>query len=146
MLKENYIISRSTNLIKNEKEKVIIYVNEYTINYNDSLIKLLDESCLYYGSSYKGRVKSSKKILNIKYKVPFMLNNNLYFFPIGVINNDYALINYNNINNYYLNNFHKLVVIFKNGDSILFDVSISSFERQMLRCSRLANIIENRSK
>ena len=66
------------------KTKVIEKESEYDINEN--AYKVMDDSCKYYGSSYKGRLKAAKSILNCSYKLPILIEEStfLIFFPIKI--------------------------------------------------------------
>lgn len=50
----------------------------------DVINTILDESCIYYGSSLNGRIKGSKNIIGSYYKLPVIVSerNNIVFFPL----------------------------------------------------------------
>ena len=101
-------------------------INELTmavipINYNQTLIKeydneyvidktayeIMEDSCEYYGSSYKGRLSAAKKMLNSSYKIPIVIeeSENIIFFPTkSSLLSDCCWINYNFIKNKRHNN------------------------------------------
>ena len=81
----NYEINKETLIIyPHEKEKSLIKENcsEYIINL--SPIKIINESCLYFGSSYLGRLQSTKRLFGYSKKVPIIIeeSNNIIFFPL----------------------------------------------------------------
>ena len=68
---DNYIINKNTMVIIGIDEKfskIIERDNEFEVV--NSAKSIIENSCLYYGSSYKGRVESSSNILDSNYKVP----------------------------------------------------------------------------
>ena len=81
----NYEINEDTYAIISDdigKTKIIEKNSDYIIN-NDAY-KVMDESCKYYGSSYKGRLEAAKILLNCSYKLPILVEESsvLIFFPI----------------------------------------------------------------
>ena len=103
-------------------------INEETmaiipINYNQTLVKeydreyiieknayeIMENSCEYYGSTYKGRLTAAKKMLNSSYKIPIIIeeSQNIIFFPTKSTNHkDCEWIALNNIYSYELLNFY----------------------------------------
>ena len=81
---DNYIINSNTIAvigIDNNTCKVIEIDNEKIIN--KSSFSVIEDSCLYYGSSYQGRVDAANVLIANSYKVPIVVENfnNLVFFP-----------------------------------------------------------------
>ncbi len=109
---------------------------EYSFNGN-VLSCILNNSCVYYGSSFKGRVQGSSSLLGGKYKLPIIINekNCLIFFPL-YIKMEVIWINFNMINN--LEKVDNLIVInFKNGLKLDLNISYTIINNQLLKCSRL---------
>ena len=84
----NYEINEETYAIISQdigKTEIIEKSNDYIID-NDAY-KVMDESCKYYGSSYKGRLEAAKILLNCSYKLPILVEESsvLIFFPIRQI-------------------------------------------------------------
>ena len=82
----------------------------------------------------------------MKYKLPIVIEekHEIIFFPTKSTNHkDCEWIALNNIYSYEKNGF-STVVTFKNGVKIPFNISIESFENQLLRASKLHLIIKNR--
>lgn len=81
---QNYLITNNTIAILKKENKTIIYDNKEIKSLNISYKKILDYNCNYYGSSLKGRIDCAKNILNIKYRVPIIIdeNNNLIFIQL----------------------------------------------------------------
>lgn len=111
--------------------------NEYIID--KSAYKIMEDSCEYYGSTYKGRLKAAQKLLDTNYKVPIIVeeSENIVFFPTkSSLLEDCCWINYNFIKSYEKNG-NCTKVYFNNQESIDFDISKLSLENQISRSSRL---------
>lgn len=130
--------------IEINKTKVIEKENEYVINKN--AYKIMDESCMYYGSTYKGRLKASKNILNCSYKLPVIVEEtkNIIFFPTkSSLLEDCSWINFNFIKK--IEKFdNKCAVYFINNIREIFDISKLSLENQISRSTRLGYIMQQR--
>lgn len=143
----NYEINEETYAVIAEdlgKTKVIEKNSEYNIE--KDAYKVMDESCKYYGSSYKGRIEASKVILNCSYKLPILVEESsvLIFFPIkSSLLDDCCWINLNSIRNIEKVD-NKSKITFKNGREVIFDISKLSLENQIYRSSRLESIIFKR--
>ena len=144
---DNYEINEETYAIISEdlgKTKVIEKEYEYSIN--KDAYKVMDESCKYYGSSYKGRIEAAKELLNCSYKLPIIVEESsvLIFFPIkSSLLDDCCWINLNSIKNIEKVD-NKSKITFKNGKEILFEISKLSLENQIYRSSKLESIIFKR--
>lgn len=128
------------------RTKVIETQKEYTIE-KDAYV-VMDESCKYYGSTYKGRIKAAKEILNCSYKIPILVeeSNNIVFFPTkSSLEHDCCWINFNYIESVEKFN-NKCIVKFINNKKIIFNVSKLSIENQITRSTRLSYIIDQRKK
>ena len=132
--------------IEYDKTKIIEKGNEYIVQ--KKAYTIMDDSCKYYGSTYKGRLKASKEILNCSYKLPILVeeSHNIVFFPTkSSLEDDCCWINFNYIENI-VKKDGNCFVIFNNGMKILFDVSKLSIENQIARSTRLSYIIDQRKK
>lgn len=71
-----------------DKTKIIEIDNEFMIN--NSSFKIIDHSCRFFGSSYKGRKIGSFEIIGSNYKVPIIIEEtlNIIFFPLTGIYKD----------------------------------------------------------
>ena len=126
--------------------KVIELNNEYVVNKN--AYEIMDESCKYYGSTYKGRLNAAKEILDCSYKIPILVeeSKNLIFFPTkSSLEEDCCWINFNSIKSINKNN-NKSDIIFNNNKILSLDISKLSLENQLLRSTRLNYIIESRKQ
>ena len=143
----NYEINEETYAIISKdigKTMVIEKSNDYEID-NDAY-KVMDESCKYYGSSYKGRLEAAKVLLDCSYKLPILVEESsvLIFFPIkSSLLEDCCWINLNSIENIEKVN-NKSKITFKNGKEMIFDISKLSLENQIYRSAKLESIIFRR--
>mgnify|MGYP003398408182 CR=1 FL=1 len=139
----------------NEDTMAIIPINYYQTLVkevdNDYIIdkkayEVMEDSCEYYGSTYKGRLEATKKILNSSYKIPIIIeeSENIIFFPSkSSLLEDCCWINYNFIKKY--EKFENRVKItFKNNEEIEVDMSKLSLENQISRSSMLELISRKR--
>ncbi len=144
---ENYEINEDTYAIISKKSgltKVIERKNEYEIAKN--AYEVMDESCMYYGSSYKGRLEAAKQLLKCSYKLPIIVeeSNALVFFPTkSSLLKDCCWININSIENIRKIN-NKTEITFKNGKKMVFDISKLSLENQIYRSTKLESILFKR--
>lgn len=146
---KNYIINSKTLIIlpiNKTKSRIIEENSELVID--KTPLRIIDESCKYYGSSYKGRVESSKEILNIKGKIPIVIGeqNNLIFFPTCSYRCDICMwICLNNIEDFKFNE-DNIILIFSCGKKRNITISKNVFNNQILKASRLLLIMLKRSK
>ena len=144
---KEYEINDDTYAVISEKfgkTKVIEKNIEYQIE--KDAYKVMDDSCKYYGSSYKGRLEASKKILECSYKLPIIVEESsaLIFFPIkSSLLDDCCWINLNSIKKV-IKMDNKSKILFKNDKEIIFDISKLSIDNQIYRSSRLESVIIKR--
>ena len=124
-------------LVKEVEKEIIVDKNAYEI---------MEDSCEYYGSTYKGRLTAAKKMLNSCYKLPILIeeSENIIFFPTkSSLLEDCCWINYNFIKKYEKNG-KKIKLVFKNNEEIDVDMSKLSLENQISRSSMLELISRKR--
>lgn len=130
-------ISYYETLVKEENRELIIAENAY---------KIMEESCEYYGSTYKGRIKAAKKILDCPYKTPVIIeeSENIVFFPTKSSTDDNCCW----INGNFIKKLEKIgsksKIIFNNDEEIIVDVSKLSLNNQISRAVRLESILRKR--
>lgn len=133
-----YIINNDTLFLKYDGIDSIISKSNEVLTFHGNVIKkVLEDSCIYYGSSFKGRVKGSQSLLESRYKLPVVISekNNIIFFPINGKEKNYWF-NFNAIKNYKRKN-NSVLIEFNIGEFLEVDVSYAIFNNQMLKCSRL---------
>ena len=143
-----YILNKNTLFIYFDGKNTII--NELSTEFsfsNNILKKILENSCIYYGSSLKGRMEGSKNLINSKYRLPIIISdkNNLIFFPInGAKKNEIIWFNFNMIK-IYIKEKNFVKIIFNNNYEQQFMISYTIFNNQMLKCSRLWWVYNSRN-
>ena len=131
-------ISNNTLFMGFNGYETIVKEIDNDFNFAGNLVNsILNMSCIYYGSSLKGRIKGSKSILGGSYKLPIMISekNNIIFFPIKDQKN-YTWINFNNVKSFEKMD-NGINVVFKNELKKFFNVSSTIFNNQLLKSSRL---------
>lgn len=148
MLSKKYIINDSTlYLEKIDHDIHVIETAEEKIIKDISMPLILDQSCNFYGSSYEGRKKGTASLITESYKLPIIIKENkfLLMFPIGTTRSSKSVwINYNNIEEYHQITSKKILVDFVGGIRQTFNVSYYTFHKQILKCSRVIVVYNNR--
>ena len=141
----NYIINKNTNFLFFDGNNTLINEVNNQLCFKTNVINdILNNSCIYYGSTLKGRIISCKKLINSYYKIPVIISekNNLLFFYIND-NNLIYWFNFLNIKDYYKKD-KKLIVEFINDFKLVLNISYSVFHNQILKCSRLLIVYSSR--
>ena len=126
------------------KTKIVEVNREYIVE--KKAYNIMDESCQYYGSTYKGRLNAAKKILDCSYKLPILIEetSNIVFFPTkSSLEDDCCWINFNYIKSV-IKSDNKSLITFTNNKKIEFDTSKLSIENQIARSTRLSYILNSR--
>lgn len=142
----------------NEETLALISVEEnctevYEINnvflVNKNVNKVMEDSCLYFGSTLDGRKKGTERLIGSCYKAPIIVEetNEMIFFP--TFSQRYHKLNswisLNHIRSYYKDEDEsKSVIEFQNGLKLTFLVSYASLENQILRATRLESALRGR--
>lgn len=146
MLNE-YLITTSTIMVKsldNDNSMIYDFAGEYVSKMD--INSIIESSCNFYGSSYDGRIKWSKEVLNTKIKLPVVIeeSKNIIFFPTrSISNNDCIWLSYNNIVKFEKNG-NSTNVFFNDNRVYCIDVSYDIIDRQIYNCLRLEKILLNR--
>ena len=146
----DYNVNKNTLLVipAGEKKCKIVEDNK-TYNLNNTSFKVIENSCEYFGVSYKSRLKGSQKLIKTRYKVPIVIEetSKLVFFPISSTTKQNTLwISYSNIFDFYKSaKKGHTVVRFKNGYKIEIPISFYSFNNQFLKASRLTAVLLERT-
>ena len=146
-MKEEYEINSSTLAIISVEDKLSKVIEKDDIFYvKNSAMKIINDSCKYFGSSYIGRSEGTKNLTGIKSKCPIIIEEttNMIFFPTASPRkNNCWWISLNNINKYLLN-CGKSNIIFTNGFNLELDISYNILENQILRATRLDSVLRKR--
>ena len=143
---DDYEINRSTYAVislSNDETLIIEEGNQFIVN--KSSLKIIDNSCRAFGSSYAGRFTGSKTLLGISYKIPIFIYEgaNILFFPTASPRSkECCWISFNNIKNYYQKN-KRTKIIFKNGTEYTFDVSFYVIENQIFKSAMLQSKVHH---
>jgi competence protein ComK len=145
----NYEINNDTLAIipiDNYKSKVIEKDKEFIVD--ETPIKIIENSCQYFGSSYQGRFMGTKKLIGITHKAPIIIEESreIIFFPTNSPRlYECAWISLKNLNNYKRNN-DASAILFNNGNLINLDISYGSLDNQVLRAARLESVLRMRKE
>ena len=120
---------------------------EYVIEENP--YQIMEESCKYFGSSYRGRKEGAKSILGDGYKVPILVEDgrNIIFFPTVSPTDKHCIwLASSKIKS--IDSIDELSsrIIFDNNQEIEVPVSYRSLQNQLLRATRLESVVRNRKK
>ena len=137
---EDYEINSSTLAIVPLGENISkVYEEEAEYIVSKSTNSIIKENCEFYGSSYEGRCKGTKKLTGIKSKFPIIIeeSRNIIFFPTSSIrSNNNIWIALNNIKNYSEDNLNSKIT-FKNNNNLDLDISYYSLDNQICRAYML---------
>ena len=146
---KNYEINSETIAlipITSTKTKVYELENEFVVD--KSGLKIMEESCEFFGSSLEGRQKGTKRLIGITHKSPVIVeeSRNIIFFPTNSPRLEKCCwISLNN-----LENISKLpnnsLLIFKNSRELYLDISFNILDNQILRATRLESVSRKRRK
>lgn len=139
---ENYIINNKTVAILKKGKKTIIYDVENVRVINKSIIKILEQNCNFYGSSFRGRQQCCQKTLKIHYKVPIIMTNNIILLQLNSLKSEECLfIILNKVMDYKFID-KKLLIKCVNNYQFINKISSHSFEKMIILGTRLENIIK----
>lgn len=143
-----YEVSNGTlAIVPNEKNSSLVYEDEDRYIVDQTPFKIMEESCKYFGSTYKGRKDSARDILGAEYKVPIIVEdtNNLIVFPTtSPIADDCVWIFLKRVKNFTKIDACNTKIVFDNNKEIIVPCSYRTIENQISRASRLDLIMRNR--
>ncbi len=130
--------------ISETKSRVIEKENELIINL--PTLKIIDDSCRFFGSSYEGRFIGTKNLTGISYKSPIIIEETkkIIFFPTKSPRiSTCAWISFNNVVNYEpIEN--EVIIKFYGGKTLNLNISYLTIDNQILRSTRLESILTKR--
>lgn len=144
---EEYFINEDTMLLEqvsDTKTKIYDVTGIYFIK--KCVFDVVEESCQYYGSSYNGRYIGAKKLLQMDYKLPIIIDEvkEVILFPTcSPRQNKCMWICVNNIENYLQNN-RKSTIKFTNGFVFETAISYNTLENQIMRATMLMMKLKKR--
>jgi len=146
MVEEYYVNEDTLLLVPCGKNRSKIYDITGIYYIKKSVFEIIEDSCQYYGSSYGGRYVGAKKLLEMEYKLPIILDEvqEVIMFPTcSPRQKDCIWICLNNIENY--DRFKKNSTIkFVNGFGYELNISFHCLENQILRATLLMSKLKKR--
>lgn len=143
---DSYEIDKNTVALIPKENKTIVYEVDNSFVVNKSPLKIVEESCEYFGSSLEGRQTGTSALVGFTHKVPVIIEESfdLIFFPtLSPKNRECSWLAYSHI--FKPDKFKdKTIIELKNGKKILVDVSTAIIDSQLYRCSRLKDVLQMR--
>jgi len=139
-----YEVNENTNFLEGyldygDTVKTRVYENGKVKVYNASPTDIMRYSCEYFGSTLDGRQKGAMQLLDVKHKVPVIVEESLplIFFPLCSPKIDTcSWVCFNNIQSFESSKIGT-VVYFSNGVKLSLTMTIGMFENQYLRATKL---------
>ena len=145
-----YEISNGTlAIVPNDGNSSVVYEDEERYIIEDLPFKIMEDSCKYFGSTYKGRKDGAKEILGAEYKVPIVIDNSndLIVFPTtSPLAEDCIWVSLKRVKRFEKIDFNNTKLIFDNNIELIVPCSYRTIENQISRASRLDLIMRNRKK
>lgn len=120
-------------------------MDEYIVDYSPS--KVIDYACKYFGASLKGRQEGTREICEITHKAPIAIDpaSGMYFFPTtSPASSKCSWIAHSHIEKVIKISGYRSEVIFKNGKSIIFNLSYGSLMNQIQRTAQFRYLLDKR--
>ena len=145
-----YIINSSTLFLirDNDECATISYEINDVLGICKDAKEIISDSCEFYGSSYSARLSFSKNNSKTKSKYPILIEESkrIIFFPTWSLNNKTCMwLSYNNIKKV-LKKGTGTRIIFSNNGFVDVDTSVKIFDRQLLICADLEQLLISRQK
>ena len=141
LTKNNYLI-----LKQDKKSTILIDSDGMASEVDKKPYELIDEMCIYYGSSLKGRIEAINQTLSIKQKAPVLISEVLeiiYFPTLSYKHKDCEWINYNQILHVKSAGLNKTKIEFISGYAYEIDINSRIIKNQIKRCEEYLNILRN---
>lgn len=141
---QNYIFNNGIiAVIKSNKKTIIIDVDNIKV-INKNIRFVISINCLINGSTIDGRKNATKRILNINYKIPIYIRDNIILLQLKSIRNNCSMyISLNNIIDYKYKNNRLLIKCINN---YIFTINISkyNFEKLIINGLKLNNVLKTK--
>jgi competence protein ComK len=134
------VIPYGDNMSKIIEKNAIFFVKK-------KALKVMENSCKFFGSSLIGRSQGTKDMIGVNYKSPIIVEETcpIIVFPTdSPRSSNCSWICLKNIDNYTINDNMGSRITFKNGYNLDVDLSYGSLDNQVLRASRLYQILTER--
>lgn len=132
--------------IDETRSKVVEKTRTFIVN--QTPIRIIDNSCKFFGSSYQGRFLGTKRLIGISHKAPIIVEESkeIIFFPTSSPRlTSCAWLSLKNLNNYKRNKSHSSV-LFNNGHLLDLNISYGMLDNQVLRAARLESVLRLRKE
>ena len=143
---DSYEINKDTVALIPKEKKTIVYEVDKSFVIDKPVLKIMEESCEYFGSSLAGRQIGTTSLIGYTHKVPIVVEEtfDLIFFPtLSPRNGECSWVSYSHI--FRPCKFEdKTILELKNGKKIVIDVSSAIIDNQLYRCSRLKDVLNYR--
>lgn len=146
MVSEYYVTEDTLILIPVDKNSTKIFDKNGVYIVEKNCFEIIDESCQYFGSSYSGRYIGAKRILNMEYKIPIILDEvkeTILFPTCSPKLNNCIWICLNNIEKYEKGGKNSIIK-FNNGLYHEVEISHNSLENQIFRSTLLLMKLKKR--
>lgn len=123
-------------LYQEHEESVLIKANGSRSRIAKPPLRLLEDCCLFFGSTLQGRKEAAGKILHIQQKIPILLSEKkeILFFPtVSYQRKDCIWIHANAVASFHGDSKHTKL-LFKSGDELHLPIAYRTIYRQMQRC------------
>ena len=149
MILKNYEVNSSTfALIPVKKNYCRVMDQDGSHLVRNSALSIIKNACNYFGSSFDSRHVMTRKLININYKSPIVIeeSRSIIFFPTSSPREDDCIwISLNSIKKY-LKKEGKTRIIFRNDSFIEIPVSYNIIDNQMARSIMLEKELNKRKK
>lgn len=134
---------------ENGKSNTCVLEEQEEYHIQPAPTKIIDHACRFFGSSLRGRQDGTKEVCGVTHKAPISIDpsNGMYFFPTtSPANEKCSWIAHSHIDQVNKGPEHYTEVVFKNGKTILLDVSYGSMLNQVQRTAQFRYLLDNRIK
>ena len=131
----NYLLIRNK-----DNEAYAIDIDGKDVLLGDSIIKYFEDKCNDHLSTYEGRIKACKKVLNISQKAPLLISEltmELWFPTLSDKKKENIWINYNEVLNFISKSSYETLITYKSGYKYIVPFNYRIIKNQMDRCKKL---------
>lgn len=137
----NYKITKNTVAILKQKRQTKIFDVNNSQVFNIGIKSLLEKNCNYYDTSLNLIKKRVKSILNIQYKVPIIIGDNILIQLNSLKCEDAIFLMLDKIIDYqYYNNILHIYCV--NNNVFKLKISLNQFEKILVKAIKLNNILK----
>ena len=129
----------------NQYSRVIETDGEYVVKMKP--IEVVERSCRYFGSSFKGRKEGTWELMRITHKAPIVVDpsNVIYLFPTTSPTREQCVwISHAHVLNHESTEHDKTIITLSNKETIHLAMSEGSFGNQLYRTAQLRTLISQR--